>query len=161
MKTQRSLMVIGLAMIVAGCTRYSYPPNTPPTASTLNQDLIASHAAPKVAGVAHLEILGMACLGADYTVKVHYEQGFESVQFLDLQYQVLPKSSNSTHLFTQPTGQLEIKPPAPAGDVTLTIPGDKVPGKDSDVLFRLKLKTLTIVEFLSPQEQIHIGDVCK
>lgn len=154
-------VVVGLAMLAAGCTRYSYPPNTPPTASSLNQDLIASLSAPKMAGVARLEVVGMACQGIDYEIKLRYDQGFDDVLFLDLQYQVLPKSSNGAQVFAQPTGILEIKPPAPTGDVTLTIPGAQVPGKDSDVLLRLKLKTVTIVEFISPQEQIHISDVCQ
>ncbi len=155
------LMTAVAGVVFNGCTRYSYPPNTPVTASALNQDLIASHGAPKLAGEARLEIAGMTCQGGDYVLKVHYEQGFESVQFLDLQYQVLPKSSNGAPVFTQPTGILEIKPPAHSGDVTLIIPGDKVPGKDADLLLRLRLKTLAIVEYASPQEQVHVSDTCR
>lgn len=153
--------VIGLAIGVAGCNRYSYPANKPPTASSINQDIIASHGAPKVAGVANLEVTGMVCQGKDYVIKVHYDQGFEGTQFLGLQYQILPKSANDVRVFTQPTGMLEIKPPTSSGDVTLTIPGDNIPGKDSDVLLRLKLKTLTILEATSPQEQVHISETCR
>lgn len=161
MNTRWFLMVVGLAMLGAGCNRYSYPPKATVTASSANQNLIASLSAPNVAGSARLDVAEMACQGGDYAVKIHYDQGFDAVQFLDLQYQVVPKSSNVTHLFTQPTGFLEITPPAKSGDVTLTIPGDKVPGGDSDVLLRLKLKTLTIVEYVSPQEQLHISDTCR
>lgn len=161
MHTRQFLMVVGLAMLEVGCTRYSYPPNALPTASTINQDMIASLSAPKAPGVARLEVMGMTCQGTDYAITLHYEQGFEDVQFLDVQYQLLPRTSMGSPVFTQPSGFLEIKPPASAGDVTLTIPGDQVPGKDSDVLLRLKLKTLTVVEFISPQEQIHISDICR
>lgn len=161
MNTRMFLIVVGLAMLDVGCTRYSYPPNTPATASSLNQDIIASHNAPKTLGRANLEVVSMACQGSDYAINVHYEQGFEDVRFLDLQYQALPKSGNGARTFTQPTGILEIKKPEVSGDVTLTIPGDKISGKDSDVLLRLRLKTLTVVEYVSVQEQVHISDVCR
>lgn len=161
MNTRKFLIGVGLAMLVAGCNHYSYPKSSSPTASSINQDIIASHSAPKTAGEASLEVEGVACQGSDYVVKVHYVQGFEDIQFLDLQYQVLPKSGSATISFTQPTGMLEIKPPAVSGDVTLTIPGNQIPGKDSDVLLRLKLKTRLIVDYLSVQEQIHISDICR
>lgn len=161
MNARKFLIGVGLSVLAAGCNRYSYPPSNVTTASSVNQDIIASHSAPKTAGEAHLEVASVACQGSDYVVKVRYDQGFEDIQFLDLQYQVLPKSSNVNLLFTQPTGTLEIKPPAESGDITLIIPGDKIPGKDSDVLLRLKLKTRLIVEYLSAQEQLHISDICR
>lgn len=160
MNSRKFLIVVGLAILVAGCNRYNYPHNAV-TASSVNQDIVASHSAPKTMGDAHLEVMGMTCQGSDYAVNIHYEQGFDDVQFLDLQYQVLPKSGNVNVVFTQPTGMLEIKPPVASGDVTLTIPGAKIPGKDSDVLLRLKLKTRLIVEYLSVQEQVHVSDTCK
>lgn len=161
MNTRWFLIVVGLTMLFAGCNRYSYPPKATLTASSANQNLIASLSAPNAAGSARLDVVDMSCQGSDHVINVHYDQGFDAVQFLDLQYQVVPKSSNGTRVFTQSTGTLAVQPPTASGDLALTIPGEQIPGKDSDVLLRLKLKTLTVVEYISPQEQIHISETCR
>lgn len=157
----RSILMMVMMAAVAGCTRYGYPPNNMQSAASVNADLVAAHGTPKTLGRSHVRVDDVSCAGADYAIKVHYEHDFEKVEYLNLQYQVMPKSSHTAPLFTRPSGLLELDPWSVAGDVTLTVPGKLVTEKDSDILLRLKLKSKTVFEHLSAQEQVHISELCR
>jgi hypothetical protein len=131
------------------------------SAAGVNADLVSSRMAPKTLGSSQVDVTGMSCAGGDYALNVHYTHDFENVDYIILQYQVVPKSSNTNPIFTKPTGVLELDPWAIAGDANLTIPGKFVSEKDSDILVRLKLKSKTVLEHLSFQKQAHISELCK
>lgn len=159
MKSRLILMMLVVA--AAGCTRYSYPPNTMQSAAGVNADLVSSRVAPKTMGSSQVDVVSMSCESGNYALKVHYNHDFEKVDYITLQYQVVPKSSNTDPIFTKPTGLMDLDPWAIAGDVNLTIPGTLVTDKGSDILLRLKLKSRTVIEHLSAQEHVHISELCR
>lgn len=161
MKSRLILVVLFVVMACMGCDRYSYPPNTMQSATDVNADLVSSRVAPKTMGTSQVDVLSMSCAGSDYALKVHYSHDFEKVEYLNLQYQIVPKTSNPDPIFTRPSGLLELDPWAIAGEVTLTVPGTRVTERGSDILLRLKLKSKTVIEHLSAQEQVHISELCR
>lgn len=161
MMSRMILVVLFVVMACTGCNRYSYPPNTMQSAAGVNADLVSSRVAPKTLGNSRLTVEGMSCAGSDYAIKVHYEHDFEQVEYISLQYQVVPKSSNPEPIFTRPNGLIDLDPWSIAGDVTLTVPAKWVTEKGSDILLRLKLKSKTVIEHLSAQEQVHVSALCR
>lgn len=154
------LVVLVLVGMAAGCKQYSYP-EPAPTAASLNYDLIAGRTAPLSVGKSHMEVRDLQCSGPDYVLSVYYEHDFLDAQFAELQYQTLRSSSTTSPVFTRPAGVLALAPEQTKEVVSLTIPADQMPGKDSDVLLRLKIKSPTVLEYISSQEEVHVEGECK
>lgn len=162
MKNSRFILwALAIAILESGCAQYSYPSNQPSSASSLNTDLIASYAVPKTAVSSFVNVLSMTCQGMDYVVTTHFEHGFDKVVYASLQYQVLNPTTGQGQVFTVPTGIMDLDATQQSGDVQLIIPGSKVTEKNSDILLRLKLRSNTVFESLSPQEQIHVSELCQ
>lgn len=162
MKNSRLILwALAVVILESGCTHYSYPSNQPSAASSLNADLIASRAAPKTAGSSFVNVASMACQGTDYVISAHYEHSFDKVIYASLQYQVVDPTAGQSPIFTVPTGIMDLDATQQTGDVQLVIPGSKVTEKNSEILLRLKLRSKTVFESLSPQEQVHVGELCK
>lgn len=154
------LVVLVLVGMAAGCKQYSYP-EPAPTAASINYDLIAARTAPLSVGKSMIQVRDLQCSGADYTFTVYYEHDFIDAQSVELQYQTLPPSITTPPTFTQPMGVMTLAPETTTGEVGLTIPAADMPRKGSDVLLRLKIKSPTVLEYISSQEEVHVEGECQ
>lgn len=154
------LWALAVVVLESGCTHYNYPPNQLSTASSLNSDLIASRAAPKMDGYSSVNVLSMSCQGSDYVVAAHYEHNFDKVIYAGLQYQVVDPVAGGSPAFSVPAGTMDLDATQQSGDVQLIIPGSKIVEKNSEILLRLKLRSKTVFESISPQEEVHVSTLC-